>query len=251
MEQNLAQNLNQDFQKSKAWLVQHERMIIVFMILVFVYLVLNKGFDLVSRYEDHKAAQAQTVLDIQKAKNDTELATAKEMLGKYQTAYTNTNKLIASYNASQVSRDKQLETQKQVDKKLEPSQLALRWQGIIGNDGIQPASEASVVTGGYVVSNEAAFGTLALLEENPVLKQDLSDEKAKQESTSASLSNANDLIGQGKIVVDGLKLELTDKEKQCSIALDAEKAKARKGKWKWFGIGYVTGFVSGVTLHLW
>ncbi len=240
---NDTKTLTSDVVRVESWLKQHERLIIIFMVLIFSFFVLDKGLSVVASWEQHKATQAEKVLDAQKAKNDADLATAKGMLSDYQTQLAADTKEIAALTTAQASRDKVVVVQQKADAAMPPSQLATRWQGLVGDSGVVP------VATGYTVSDSAALTTVQNLEQVPVLKADLADEQSKTAALQKDVASANDLIGQGKLVVNGLQLQLTDKDKACTAELNAEKAKARKSKLKWFGIGYVTGFISGQVAH--
>jgi|SRR6185437_1023069 len=233
-----------DVQIAKTWLQKHERLLIIFAVLFVSFLVVNKTLGIVASWEQHKATQAEKVLDAQKAKNDADLATAKGMLSDYQTQLAAATKEIATLTTAQVSRDRVVVVQQKADAAMPPSQLAQRWQGLVGDSGVVP------VATGYTVSDSAALTTVQNLEQVPVLKADLADEQSKTAALQKDVASANDLIGQGKIVVNGLQLQLTDKDKACTAELNATKAQARKGKLKAFGIGYGLGLVSGLVAHV-
>jgi multidrug resistance efflux pump len=228
--------------KAESWLKAHERLIIVTFILIFAFFVLDKAMSIVSQWEQHKANEATLTLAADKAKADAELAQAKQMLSDYEAAISQTEKLNATLQAGIISRDSLLAAQQKKDSVLLPSELSERWVGLVGDSGIQSG------TSGFTVSDTAAHATVSKLEQVPVLEKDLKDEQAKSANLQGDVDKANDLIGQGKLVVSGLQLQLTDKDKVCSTQVAAIKAEARKGKLKWFGIGFVSGFVAG---HIW
>lgn len=244
MEQNLNQSLSQDIRKAESWLLQHERLVIIFMVLIFSFFVLDKGLGIVSSWEQHKATEAETVLEAQKAKNDAELAQAKVMLVDYQNQIATAAKEIASLTAAQASRDKVVIVQQKADAAMQPTQLASRWEALVGDSGVQATPS------GYSVSDSVALTTVEYLEQVPVLKADLTDEQSKTAALQKDVASANDLIGQGKTVINGLQLQLVDKDKACTAQLNVEKAKARKGKLKAFGIGYGLGVVTGLVAHV-
>ena len=243
-EQNALTTLTADKAIAVSWVKQHERLIIILMVLIFSFFVLDKSLGIVSNYESHKATEAEKVLDAQKAKNDIELATAKAMLSQYQTQVDIDAKEIANLTAAQASRDRVVVVQQKADAQLPPNELATRWQWLIGDSGVQTS------TGGFTVTNDAAVTTVQSLEEVSTLKSDLADEQEKTAILKQDVDSANDLISQGKIVVNGLQLQLTDQTKACDAKVAAVKAAARKGKLKWFGIGYVSGFISGLVVRI-
>ena len=243
MEQNLTPNLTHGIQQAESWFKVHERLIIIFMVLVFSFFVLDKSLGIVQSWEQHKATQAEKVLDVQKAKNDADLASAKVLLATYQDQLATAAKEIASLTSAQASRDKVVVVQQKADAQLAPNDLALRWQGLVGDSGVIPGAT------GYEVSNTAAVDTVVNLEQVPVLKADLADEQSKTAALQKDVASANDLIGQGKVVVSGLQTQIVDQTKACTAQINVVKAQARGGKLKAFGIGYGLGLVTGLVAH--
>lgn len=213
------------------------------MVLIFAFFVLDKGLGIVSSWEQHRATVAEQKVAEDKAKNDIELAVAKQKLSDYQEAISQTEKVNARLEQGIVARDTLLSAQQKKDVAMPPSQLATRWQEFVGEDGIVP------VASGYNVSNDVAIATVQNLEQVPVLKADLADEQSKTAALQKDVTSANDLIGQGKLVVNGLQLQLTDQSKACTAQINAVKAQARKGKLKAFGIGYGLGVLTGLVAH--
>ena len=239
-EQNGLTTLTKDVEIAKSWLLLHERLVIIVLLLVFSFFVLDKSLGIVASWEQHRASVAAAQVAADKAKNDVALAQAKQTLEEYKDLLQQSVAENAKLEQGIVARDTLLVTQQKKDETLPPSELALRWQGLAGDSGIE------ATTSGFGVSDTAARSTVSKLEQVPVLKQDLADEQAKNANLSADVNKANDLIGQGKIVVNGLQLQLQDQNKACTTQIAAVKAEARKGKLKWFGIGFVTGYVSGL-----
>jgi hypothetical protein len=225
---------------SLTWLQKHERLVIVFMSLLLAYFVVDKGFSLASSYESHKAQQAATTLGIQASKDAADLAQAKAQLVNYQNALAVSTQQNASLTAAIASRNKTVVVQEQKDAALPPSQLATRWQGLVNNTGIQTAAN------GYAVTDDAALATVDQLEQVPVLAQNLKDETTTAANLQKDVTDANTLINSGKLVVNGLQLQIQDQDKSCTASINALKAKDNKSKLKWFGIGYVSGFISGL-----
>lgn len=227
---------------AESWLKQHETLIIVFMVLLVTFFTIDRGASIVASWEQHKASVAQQQVDIDKAKNDAALAQAKQDLNAYQNLVSQNEKNNAALQQGIAVRDTLLAAQQKKDITLPPSELGQRWQALVGDTGIQP--DAS----GFTVSGTAAQATVSKLEQVPVLQQDLQDEQEKSKNLQADVDSANKLIDSGKIVVNGLQLQLKDQTKENIAALAAEKSKSRKSALKWFGIGFVSGFIAG---HIW
>lgn len=229
---------------SISWLQVHEKLIITFMVLLVVFFAVYKVLGIASSYESHKAQEAQAVVTAQAAKNDVALDMAKQLLASYQQQLTITIAANQTLTNAIATRNVQLNTQQKTDSQMAPDALAGRWSGLIGDTGVQTSAS------GYAVTSSAALATVQQIESVPVLTQDLTDEQSKNSNLQDSVDKANALISQGQIVVSGLNLQLTEADKACKVSIDAEKAKARKGKLRWFGIGYASGFISGILVHI-
>ena len=119
-------------------------------------------------------------------------------------------------------------------------------------------SQTQAAPGEIVAANDSVTLDLpvtrrvvASLDLLPVAQADLADTEkqlaAQQGLTSDALADDD---AQKKLVSAQAQM-LVDSSKACDATVKAVKASARKGKLKWFGIGFVAGFVSGVTAHLW
>lgn len=91
-------------------------------------------------------------------------------------------------------------------------------------------------------------GSLDLL---PVAQQNLADTEKQLAAQQGLTADAVADDGKQKQIVSDLQQTVLDQDKTCLAQVKALKAASRKGKLKWFGIGYVAGFISGVTAHLW
>ena len=229
---------------SLTWLQKHERLVIIFMSLLLAYFIVDKGFSLASSYESHKSQQASSVLSTQAAEVASELAQAKAQLADYETALAASTKQNATLTEAIASRNQTVIVQQQKDATLPPSQLATRWQGLVNNTGVETA------VNGYAVTEEAAIATVEQLEQVPVLTQNLKDVTTEEAGLQTDVNDANALISSGKLTVAGLQLQLTDQDKSCTASINALKANDNKSKLKWFGIGYVSGFISGIIVKV-
>jgi hypothetical protein len=243
MVQNLSQNLSQDMSEISTWLQKHERLIIVLFVLVFGYFALDKTLGVVVQWDNHRASVAMATVQAQQAKNDEALAQAKATLLDYQTALAASIKQNAALSAAIVTRDKAVVVQQKTDAQLPPTELGQRWENLVSCVPVGSCVQATA--SGFAVTNNGAIKTVQQLEQIPVLQQDVTDEKNQNLNLQTDVNKANDLISQGKIVVNGLQLQIQDQQKSCETQITAVKAQARKGKLKSFGIGFVTGYVAG------
>ena len=226
-----------------SWLKMHETLIIVFMCLVVGFFLAYKGLGIVSSYENHKAQQAIAVVQAQSNQNAADLITVKQTLAQYQTALANATAANQTLAQAMTTRNTVVVKQESTDATLPPSALGQRWETLVNDTGVAPTST------GFAVPEKVALETVQGLEQVPTLTQDVKDAQTETANDQVALTQANTLIDQGKTLVTGLQNQLTDQTKSCSIQLSAAKAAANKGKFRWFGIGYVSGFVSGLVVR--
>lgn len=118
------------------------------------------------------------------------------------------------------------------------------------NSHVQNGS-AVAQSNNVVLPLDTARGVAASLDLLPTVQADLADTKTQlANEVKLVAGDAADIDEQKKLVL-AQQQTLVDAQKKAASDLSVCRAKARKGKLKWFGIGYVAGFVSGVTAHLW
>jgi hypothetical protein len=237
-------SLSQVESAATSWFKTHETLLIVFMSLIVGTFLVYKGLDIVSSYENHKAQQAIAVVQAQSNQNAADLTTVKQTLAAYQTALANATTANQTLAQAVTARNTVVVKQESTDATLPQSALGQRWETLVNDTGVTPTPT------GFAVPEKAALDTVQSLEQVPVLTQDVKDAQAQTANDQIALTQANNVIDQGKTLVTGLQNQLTDETKSCSIQLSAAKAAANKGKFKWFGIGYVSGFVSGLVVAI-
>jgi DNA-binding transcriptional MerR regulator len=235
------QNVTQTLTEAKTWIQKHERLLIIVLSLVFVYFSLDKVNSIVSSWDHNKASQAMVVLQEQKAKTDSDLEQAKQMLLSYQAQLAQTVVQNTQLTNIIVKRNADLSKQQAEVPKLQPSELAQLWSQSVAVG----VGEVSPTPTGYEVTPKAAIATVQALNAGATAVQNLQDEQAKNVNLQKDVDSGSALIAQGKIAVNGLQLELKDQQKSCDTQLTAVKADARKSKLRWFGLGFVAGYITG------
>ena len=139
---------------SESWLKKHETIVIVALCLLLGFFIVYKGSSIAASYESHKAEQANAALALQKTQADAALAQAKTMLADYESALSYSVKENAALAAAITNRDKVTSNQQHTDATLPPSSLATRWQGLVGDSGIQSAPS------GFSVTDSAGLATV-------------------------------------------------------------------------------------------
>lgn len=223
----------------------HERLLLVGVALLLGYWGWGKYLDHESQVKKQEAVQSQQVLQAQIEQN-------KEYAAQAQAAYQSTQQLYQqmlqqgeALTLAIAARNQQVVVQQKSDAALPPAELGKRWESLIGTSGqVQPTAS------GYEVSPVAAVVTTQTLEEVPVLKKnnsDLSDQVASQKQV---IDSGKDLVQKQQTEIDGLGLQLKDKDKQCSEQVASVKADARKKVRKAFGWGAALGFVAQAVIKV-
>jgi len=238
--QPVVSKIGTEIAESKTWLQKHTLLIMGVLVIGLSVFVIQKYLDYVVKSDQNKAQIALSQLEAQKASNDKTLAQAQQTLADYKTALDVYSKQNAELTAAITKRTSTAVVQQRQDATLTPTALGTRWKELINKPGITETST------GFSVDDDAGLATVQQLELVPVLEANLSDEQAKEENDQKELGKASAVIDQGKDLVSGLQLQLTDQDKSCKIQLQTEKDKSRKSRLRWFGAGFVTGFIGGI-----
>ena len=233
---------------TESWLKQHERLIIIFMVLAVGGWLVNHYLNHVDTLDKQKQTAAETQLADQKAANAQLQTKINETVQEYETQLATITQQNAKLASSIQTRNTALSQQQAIDKTAAPSYLLTRWKDIMGTSVPDIDNAITITPTGANVSQPAAEATVAQLEQIPVLQQNVNDLEKEDASNKDELTTANQLIGQQKTQIDGLYKEVNDNEKACTATVNTLKIEAKKGKLKWFGIGYVSGFISGLLL---
>jgi hypothetical protein len=230
----------------RAFLLDHERLLIVIIAAVVIFLGYVKVTNIIAEHDKAQLQQAQIVANQQAAQNAVLAKQAQDDAAKLQalTAQLEAqNQQLANANTQLAAA---LSKQQKTDATLPPTDLANRWAQLTPN---MPAAGVTPQTDGTMkVTQAAAVATTQQLEQVPVLKQELDNETTAKNNDDQLLSASNKNIFDLNAQVGGLQKQITDNDKVCQAAIKVEKDNARKGKRKWFIIGYIAGFASKVFL---
>lgn len=226
------------------WLQQHERLIIVLLVLLAGAWGANRWFDYAALQDQQKTQQAQAALTQQKAANDALVKQIANTTAQYQAQFTALAQQTQQLQVSMATRQTQLKQQQTVDQKATPKELLNRWAQLVGpNIADLPNAVTYEQNVGIVVSQEAASATVASMEQIPVLQQNVHDLMTQNEAYQSAASTSQTLIAEDAKEITGLNAQLVDANKLCQDQISTIKAQARKSKMKWFGLGVVAGFI--------
>jgi len=226
----------------RTWLLDHERLIIVVIVVVGLWFGYGKYAQIRADHDSAVLKQAQIVANQQASQNaalaaqvQTDAAQLKALSDKLEAQ----NQQLANANVALATA---LSKQQHTDATLPPTELAQRWAQITPN---MPAGGVTVNTqNSMTVTQAGAVATVQELEKVPVLTTELANENAAKANDDQLLSSANKSIVDLDSQITGLNKSIVDNNAVCQDQIKLVKAQAAKSKRRWFIIGYVAGFLS-------
>lgn len=233
---------------TETWLQKHERIIIVFLVLLAATWLGNKWLNVSADRAKQASNIATQQFTAQKA-NDTALAAqVAQINGQYRVLTFELAQQNAKLASAMTNRTVTLKKQQVTDSTLPVVELDTRWSSLVG---FAP-NELVVGPTGVTVSDTGARQTVEELEKVPVLTSNLKDETTVAQNQQTELDKANLLVGGLNQQVSSLNLTVTDAQKACTAETNSLKASDRKGKRNWFLRGLAIGgaVVTALVFHV-
>lgn len=231
---------------SESWLKQHERLIIVALVLLVGGWFGQHWLNNTAAKNAAAATLATQQLAAQKAKDDQFAAQLQQQGEQYQELVVTLAQQNKQLSTQIISRTTVLKTQQATDQALPVPALASRWEQLAALKNTDVVSNAD---GSITVTENGARDTVIALEQVPELTANLVDTQSELRNDQTELDKANTLIGGLNTQVVNLSTQLVDQKKADDATLASVKANANKSKLKWFGAGFVVGFISRSALH--
>jgi len=229
------------------YVLAHEHLLIVLLLVGAALYGARKVENIVSAHDQHVLAVRQTELAATVASNAQKTASEKQADADRQAALDAAARANAQLEATNRILADALSKQKQIDQTLPPPQLAVRIEQL---SGAPTGSVTPTADNGYKVTQSAAVAVAQTLEENLVLKQQLSNSKSETANTQKALDASTKDVAASHEVIGGLQTQLKQADGVCQQQIKVEKDKARKGKVKWFIGGWITGVLTRPALKL-
>ena len=223
------------------WLMRHERIVIVALVLVAGVFLGNKWLNYASAQKDAKVAALTLVVNQDKQTVANLALQAAQAQATYQTTLDAITKQNVALEASVAQESTILAQRQATDKALALPAVAQRIEILV------PVAVGGITatTSGIVMNDTAAHATLNVLEQVPTLASQLASE------TQVAQNNA-DLVTKSQAVnadlnkeVAALNMQIGDQTKQCKAEVASEKAKTKKAFIKGLKYGFVAGFAAG------
>lgn len=229
---------------AETWLQKHEKIIIVFLVLVSATWLGNKWLDISANHAKAKAEVTTQTLNTQTATDKVVASQAQQLAVQYRTLAAKLSAQNAKLAANISKRDAAVVKQQVDDQTMPVTDLATHWASLAGFD------PSEIVTGPTTVSvtDAAARQTVEQLEKVPEMTANLKDETAVADNRQQEIDKADLLVGGLNSQVSALNLTVTDTQKACKADTALLKADARKKSRNWFVRGLIVG--GGVALAI-
>lgn len=225
-----------------SWLKAHERMIIVFMVLLVGCFLGNKWLNADAAKKDAAYEALAQRLEDQKSINDKNAAQTQAQMAQYQVIVETQGRQIAALTGAITARDAALKHKQEQIASMTLPQVAQEWEKALN----LPSGALPIQGDTVVVAEPIARSTVSQLAKTTVLEQDLTDEKAIVAGTRAQLDGANGVIGSQVTEIAGLNATLVLQDQTCKAEVAKVKADGRKSKRNWFIAGFIAGIATRV-----
>jgi hypothetical protein len=224
---------------TQSWLKTHERIIIVFMILVCGTYGFNHWLDRTSTKDSAKAVASEQIATSQAAANKlltTQLAQQTALFEQEKNAHAQEVARIVAAMASRNVVTKQAVAVAVAPKT--PSQAV----SDLSTAYTLPVAVVPTDTGADVPTADLQQFT-AIKIEHDALQSDVLDLQTQVTSDNQQISADSSLVTGLQTQVTGLNAQVKDNDVACKAEVTASKAQARRSKGHWFLLGVVTGFI--------
>lgn len=255
------------------FLKEHERLVIVVLVLVFGFWGVGRGLDAVKSYQENKASKLEQQLAqtqqqaaaAQQAALDakTQVLASQTVAAQDKAASAAIIQALSAQNAAlnkaMVDRGQQTQKQQQTDLTASIPELGKRFITLVPSANpadIKVAADQKSVT----IGEDTAQKTVAQLELVPQLQQDKKDlqtevdnanketesvQKALNSETRYADTEANLVAAQEKFSAL-LQKTIDQGDKVCDAKIAIEKTNTKKAFMKGFKIGGILGFIAGI-----
>jgi len=226
--------------RAESWLKQHEKIVILFLILAVGAFGISKFFDVDAARKDAKYVAAEQIV-ANDQKNSAAAATATAQM---QSQYTALVQALATQNAalsaSIAQRTASQKAQVVQDSTLPLPGLAARWNQLL------PTVTPTVTPTGVILNEQGVRDTVSQLELVPALEGNLADETKIAYGYQQEAEKADALVNVQNSQIAGLNTQIADSTKACTAQVAAVKAEGHKNSVKWFKRGFGLGFIAGI-----
>ncbi len=231
--------------KDWTWLTSH-----IILLIIVVGLMVGAVYfvdSIVARHDAENSSKYSAILaeQVTQTKNLQNQLTADEAASAQRDVQYQA--IISSLAQNIQKRDANAKKQQTTDAGLDVAGTASR----LAEQTEATSGEITTSGNNVVLDLPIARRVVVDLDALPAAKADLDDAQKQLEAQNVLTADAIKDASDAKKVIAAQTLTLADSTKSCNAQISTLKANARKSKIKIFFVGFVSGFISGVTAHAW
>jgi predicted nucleic acid-binding Zn-ribbon protein len=208
------------------FLTAHKHLAMVLVAAVVLLFVGSKWIDHEETVAHLQADAAHQALAVQESKNEELKALVNTQQQKYETLLSQVTAQNTSLLQALASRNATLQKQKSVNNTSTLPELSKRWADLLK---VNP-DDFSTGNGKVTVSDSTARSTVNSLEEVPVLKSNIEDQKKLTDNANTLLTGLQNVNTSLKDQVNGLNLQIADQKTSCIAEKKVLEAQVKKAK---------------------
>ena len=220
------------------WAQKHERLLLVPIVAIAIWFGIGKIDTLIANHDNANLHQAQVVADQQAAVNAGLAQQAAFQAAQYKALSDKVTAQNAALEQANVNLANALIKQQHTDATLPPTELAARWNALV------PSASVTVSANGETLPTSGAVATVQQLEEVPVLRTQLENERTQLGDAQKLITAEGGQVTTLNTLVAGKDALLKDADNVCSEKIKVVKDAAAKSKRRWFLIGVGVGFAA-------
>lgn len=204
----------------------HKHLAIVLVAAVVLLFIGSKWIDHEETVAHLQADTAHQALAVQESKNQELQALVTTQQQKYETLLSQVTAQNTSLLQALASRQVVLQKQQSVNNTSTLPELSKRWADLLK---VNP-DDFSTNNGKVTITDTVARSTVNSLEEVPVLKSNIEDQKKLTDNANTLLTGLQNVNTSLKDQVTGLNLQIVDQTKVCTAEKKVLEAQVKKAK---------------------
>lgn len=209
------------------FLTAHKHLVLALVAAVVLLFIGSKWIDHEENVAKLQADAAHQALAVQESKNEELKALVTSQQQKYETLLSQVTAQNANLLQQLATRQVVLQKQQSVNQTSTLPELSKRWAVLLK---VNP-DDFSTSDGKITVTDNIARSTVNSLEEVPVLKSNIEDQKKLTDNANTLLTGLQNVNTSLKDQVTGLNLQIVDQAKACTAdkkVLEVEVKKAKR-----------------------
>lgn len=219
-----------------SWLQRHEKLVLSVIAGLVLWFVIGKIDTAIQHHDEANLAQAKVIAAEDASKTAAIAAQVAQQAAQYKELADKVQAQNAALAQANVQLSQALAKQQHTDATLPPSELVARWNTLV------PQANAQLTPNGVTLPSVGAVETVQQLEEVPVLRTQLDNERTRTANALSLVAAEGTQIATLNTEVTALHTQIVDNSKECQAQIKVLKDQEAK-KRKWYALIFsVVGF---------